>query len=1044
MKQKILFVSACFALVALFVSVSACTKKDVNLKLTVNAKTDQNDPVADAIVKMDGQVIGTTDSKGQLVVSLKLPPEVKKWIEVKKESDQYYFSPHHANIVVSGQKEQSLTLDAVLYFIPKPTAENSSEKLVENETKSATESTPSASPAHPGDKVEDVPENKVTEAPAATPAEETKVVSNQIKIEKPKETVAETQPKAQEIIKKEEPKKEVAEEPKVEQKVASKEIEKPKQEAIVFTAHVNAAKKPAQGAEVQFRLDSKDELTLGCKTNQKGRCIIKFDEKPKSQVHFVVKKEGFQAAEKSIAVSHKGNGTFNLEQGQSINIYALSKVYHSAKGLEGVDVFVNGQFAGKTDKSGHLNYGFAGKSSNLLTINLKPSGYLPEDFETDFVTSGKMTLVKHFTPIDPPIARLVILKALMVGSLDNKKDQSNLQEIDKIFNAKFATFAKKHMMQDSLFEEYSFNEFQSVLKKKNRTIDQAVKKGWQDTALKDVVDGAVIPSLIVDKTSDKSTRIGALEVSIVDSRGKILSAAKEPLDGILNEKELEQTIKSVALKLQKKFPFEGAVLRQEGDKVIINLGKSFLKTMASGDVFEVYGIQSEEKGQSQTQKSIGTLSVVQVAEHETVCKILKLNARAVMTRGDLVILRPSSGSVASAKTDKVAATSPKSKKKKDAITKLPNGQYARIHIGQDAQKDVPVSQANVYLADQWIGSTDETGWLYADKDLLLGAIKEKKTSSKLALKVIKYGYKATTKETSVDELMKSPSDLKMQKEVAYIRIETKPEGATVKLDGAVLGKTPLISPVSVPTGFAKLTIEGVSGYKVHESVLDLDQGTLDLTGQNAIQLEEDIRASAKALQAKGKFKEAIEKLETIPESHSDYLISRYDVGELYLTKLKEPAKAAKSFGIVTSAQTVKNFNDKRFIGAHINEGIALFFTAESLAATNAEASKAHYQKAIEVLSHVGPQIRFVAKDQINQAQHNVNFYHALAQHKLWTMTKDQNLLVETVRSWRDYLEGTAKSVPAQGDNKTYVENAKVYFGQAKAYLASASKEGVNE
>src|SRR5690606_25642209 len=112
-------------------------------------------------------------------------------------------------------------------------------------------------------------------------------------------------------------------------------------------------------------------------------------------------------------------------------------------------------------------------------------------------------------------------------------------------------------------------------------------------------------------------------------------------------------------------------------------------------------------------------------------------------------------------------------------------------------------------------------------------------------------------------------------------------------------------------------------------------------------------------------------------------------------------------------------------------GIALFMTAENLK-DQPEAAKAHYIKAIEVLEKVVPQLRFVPRDQFAQAVHNVDFYKALSRHKLWNYTEDPVALNETVRSWRSYLEGSALSVPIEGESKSYIENARVYYKQAQS------------
>jgi hypothetical protein len=47
------------------------------------------------------------------------------------------------------------------------------------------------------------------------------------------------------------------------------------------------------------------------------------------------------------------------------------------------------------------------------------------------------------------------------------------------------------------------------------------------------------------------------------------------------------------------------------------------------------------------------------------------------------------------------------------------------------------------------------------------------------------------------------------------------------------------------------------------------------------------------------------------------------------------------------------------------------------------------------------------------------------------------MLVDTVKTWRAYLEGNAKSLPPEGGSKALLQNAEVYFKQAVASLEVA-------
>jgi hypothetical protein len=279
--------------------------------------------------------------------------------------------------------------------------------------------------------------------------------------------------------------------------------------------------------------------------------------------------------------------------------------------------------------------------------------------------------------------------------------------------------------------------------------------------------------------------------------------------------------------------------------------------------------------------------------------------------------------------------------------------------------------------------------------------------------------------------------------VAFIKIESKPSGAMVFIEGKSLGRTPLISPIAVPSGFIRIKVENGSGYKPFSTVLELDEGTLDLTGGRAIQLETDILAQASRLKKAGKTQEAAQLLGNVPPTHSDYLMARFEAGEMWLSVLDNPAKAESFFAEVLSDESVKSFGDKRFIGAHINAAIAQFRIAESLQSQEGGNSQGYYQKVIEGLDAVLPHVRHVPGEQYNQAVHTVDYYRALARHRLWVMSQDPQMLTETVRTWRSYLEGDAMALPPEGGSKALLQNAEVYFKQALASLEVSKKSSQN-
>ncbi len=1003
------------AVAVLLSSMWACVAKETKVQLKVAVKTNQGEPVHAATVQLDGKSLGATNNAGRFDGEVSLPAGAKKRLEIHKDSDTYYFAPYYQAFEVDPSGPQELAVVATLYFVPKPApvAPAKVAALAETNAENVNTpmSTPAAAPAAVPEAVTDTPAVAAAVAKTATAAmlaapkpdiltqasassAVTEPVGGGVTSTAPAPVVAPITVDAavaapskgldpavdKSVDKSQEPSPDT---------LSYKGLAHPNSGSQVFTVHVYSGASPLAGVDVAMGEGDTSTLKTACTTNERGRCVIRFATKPEVLVTFVATKKGYKTAVITVPIQSKDKLRINLDEGRSLDIYALSQAYGHRPGLAGVEVRVAGKRVGETDRFGRYSYIFGGKSDDLLTVSLKPKGYLPEVFETDFVTGGELQLTKAFTPGLPPSVRMTVLSPLPAGNVDKE----TLSELNGAFGESLRAAARRHLFATSAFKEYPFALYDQAVHLAGKTTSEVLRAGWQDQELKTVVDAVLVPTVVTGPTP-------TLELSVIGSRGQILSAAKEELSGLTDRGAVDRAVASIAQKIARVFPFEGAVLSKAADEVTINLGQGQGRDVQVGDVLDVYGQQTAKLGRSSINTKIASLKIREVGEKSAMANAFGLVPRATIERGDLVILRPRK--------------------------ELKDQRAAPLLVMTElAGKRTAVAQANVYLNNSWIGATDSTGRLYV----------EGKASGKL--RVIKQGFVDLAQVVQLGQDVDKPLVLTIKRQAAFLRIDSRPVGAVVKVEGKVLGKTPLAAPIPVPSGFVKMEVEGPVGYKPYKSVLELDQGTLDLTGEAAVILEQDFRAIAQRLVKAGKTEAALAVLNKIPPEHSDYLMARHEAGELYLTVLDEPAKAAQAFGIVTANPAVKQFVDKRFIGSHIDEGIALFLTAERLSSEHPEAAQAHFSKALEVLDGVIPYLRFVPPGEYTQAVHNVDYHRALCRHRLWTLTQDPRLLVDTVKTWKSYLDGSARTLPADAASKAYVENAQVYLKQATASLNAA-------
>lgn len=1015
---------AVFCVLSTALTLGACQKNEAPVQVRLAAQTNQGEAIAAATVAINGRTLGETDNSGLLTAQINLPTGEKATVEVHKDSEAYYFSPFTSNFNVFTTKALSTqnttpqveTIKAILYLVPKPApapqesevedvqtsllaanspSQSTSILAAESTAKSSTTRAPRSHPVS----ASDVDNGTDASAPAGSepeilgqnPVPSPQVLARSDFAAPPPLNGSEDDgpPKPENLSAQPNPAPPSSLDHTAESiRTATPAEVKP---GVVFTVHVFTGEIPLADATVQYGEEQRSDLRFGCRTNARGRCVIRFSVPPEGLITFVAAHHGYKTASATTQVRGHDKLRITLDPGLTLDIFALTKSYNRDAGLKGVDVYIGGKRLGETDRYGRYSHNFVGKPDDMLKVSLKAKGHLPEVFDTDFVlaaASGPLMLTKYFMPIAPPVVHMAILQPAPAGTITPQALADLSGELSELIRGA----ARRHLFGTTAFRELPLALYERDMHRSGKSRSEIIKSGWQNTELKAEADAIVLPTIILGAKP-------ALELSVIDSQGRILAAGKEDLQSLSDRVGVEHAMANLATKIIRAFPYEGAILAKTTNDVTFNIGSSSSRGIRAGDILDVYGTLSGKQGLSQTFGRVATLTVRQLLATSSVATINRIEPRAFVDLGDLVVLRP-------------------------RATKEASPTQLQVHTESEAGTGAAIAQANVYIDDVWVGATDESG-------MVTFAAPTGGT-----LKIIKQGYEILNKYVSFTA--QNQVSLAMRREAAFLRLDSRPSGLKVRLDGLVVGKTPLTTGVPVATGFVKLEIEPPTGYKPYASVLELEQGTLQLTGEAAVTLEKDYLTPARRLIKAGKIDSALAALASIPQDHSDYLPGRHEAGELYLTVLGEPAKAAESFGQVTANPAVKQFSDKRFIGSHVNEGVALFMTAERLSADgHMEEARAHYQKSLEILANVSAHLRFVPAAEQAAAVHSVDYHSALAKLRLANLTQDMRLYAESVRAWRTYLDGDARTLPVDAGSKGFIDNANVYYKQAQAALGAA-------
>ena len=1002
MRKKILALLQMLLVHSLFL---AC-QNEAELPLNFVVKDNLGKPLPGAVASVNGRPIGQTDAEGLLNLTVPVAIDSMVRVEVKKASEAYYFAPYFQSLKIGSAPPKSISIDAVLYSVPKLATKDGESSAESDDFSSDSELVSEKSPVEVAPKESVTADTLQTSSPALeNPKTDADPVAKQPSVP---EVVAEKAPDTgNEVPAVKQSTEQLQLNPTAPPVLAQtspivypKNPGKPTRGSHIFSIIVKSGKKSLSRAQVSWGNPETEDLKKICTTNKRGRCAVRFEPDTSKDKIFVIKKKGYQTRIIPSRLTDKGKLQVNLTAGMTIDIFAVTRRYQFVKGLAGVDISIDGEKVGTTNRYGQFSFPFKGQRDDLIEIGLHAREHSPPVFRTDFIASGDLTLVRQFSPKSPPPVRLALLDLSFAGELDHRPGEGKYGQTNRILEAATKKF---------VFSQKPFVEFPKALLYK--TVNQAgfemkslVANGWHQSDLKGKLDAIVVPTLVT--SGDKE----ALELAVIGSGGKTMASVASELAEVDDEATIVENMSRLAAQLSDGFPFEGSVKSVSGKNVLINIGRRDERRLKPENQVNIYGLQVSERGQKQTFGIVASGKIVDVKDAVSNVRLTYQKPRSIIVGGDIVVLDRQMISS--------APESYRTSRKSRNITFKVAEQVGKVGIGH----------ANVYWNGAWLGSTSPKGTLVASSGNIQGSG---------ILKIIKYGFQPFQQKRSK---LKPSERILLERTSSYLRVHSEPPNAKVYVDGKQIGQTPLSSSISVPSGFIKLELKGVPGYKVYSEVLELEQGTLELVGQRRIALEKDLFSMAQQELSRGDVERALRLLETVKENHSDYLLSQHQLGEIYLTMVDDPVRAAEAFQRVTKAEAVRTFQDKRFIGSHINEAMAIFLIADSVASKSQAIAQAHYGKAIEIFNRVEPFLRFVPASQHEIATHNLQFHRALAYQKLYALSQDNLSLHRAYEKWQEFLSLSGEDNPSSVF-KQYQEHAQVYMKQARAIL-HASKEKI--
>lgn len=465
---------------------------------------------------------------------------------------------------------------------------------------------------------------------------------------------------------------------------------------------------------------------------------------------------------------------------------------------------------------------------------------------------------------------------------------------------------------------------------------------------------------------------------------KVAWAKGRPIGGFAEAGKfarIKSLCEAASSKIVEVFPFEGHVLGFEEDRVITSLGSGKDRGVKKGDGVGLY------RWDGKTPPKLVSLGRAVVRRVDADFSRVELQKGAQKpTLGDKVVLLPRAveASFDSALSFTVKAGRPGSER--------------------------PFADVNVYRDGVLVGVTSNSGELRVPLA----------SSEKHVFLFVKAGIKPYREEVPAGQA--GEKTIVLPDVTARLKLESEPSGARVRVDDAELGTTPIETDVLM--GFHRVVVDAGGDWRAYDKVMEFSTTEADYSGSRRLVLQKDALKRSEALLDKGDTDGAISVLSQVQPAHPDYSAARHRLAGLYLDEKKDPTRAIAEYQKVLELPENRELVNKRFAVTFLNLGRAYYQLG----------TPEGYRKAIEQLLIARDNKRFFPKELHDQATHDTHYFLALASHKLYHATKEDRLLQETSRRWKDYFDYFPASLQGAEEFKQARASAEQYYEEVKRKL----------
>ena len=714
------------------------------------------------------------------------------------------------------------------------------------------------------------------------------------------------------------------------------------------------------------------------KTDAQGNFVYEYKGVPKGSTNLTVTKSGYATWRKTGPLEPGQKLEAALSKRVIVTVSALVEEYGQSSGIPGISVSINNKEVGSTDAKGVFVYTYDGEPGKKVPLMLSATGAIPETWKTSIVLDGEVSIQRYFYPTTPTPIRTGIYR--FVGNTPNVDLKDVLSQTEAAIGAQLFKY--------TCFREVSSQTLQAEMKQTKLSIEKATTRGWHDTPLRKTVDMIILGSVAKDekgflvetKFYTSGGRLILSQITRAKTAGDINSAAKETASAVVE-----------------RFPFEGTVVSSEGERYRINLGKSGYR-ITKGTDFMLMAPRLDAAGKVSGYRETGKLRVKKAEESVSWAEVEDLKKDEKVTVGDRVVRR-------------IYREGEEETSRNTFILSAKGG------LPPDVS---PLAAVNIYVNDEWLGSTGPDG--KAEIPVRL--------NKSFTLMLYRHGYQQMTEKLKIEK-SKDLKEFVLNVNNAIFKIDSEPSSAGVFVDGEKVGQTPMLDGKPVTLGFHTVKLSVGGDFRDWEEVVEFSKKEEDRTGDRKVILPKDFLKIGQRAQQKGDVDGAVQAYKSTEKGHPDYSEAHHRLAQIYLDEKGDYEGAIKEFENVLSLPENQQLVYKQFSVAFMNLGHAYYEKGNAFVQKDKDAAAQSFAKAVQNLQTAKQNTRFFPNAHYDEAVHDTYYYTALSYHKLYLITRKANILNSANLAWREYFDFFPKKLDGNGAYEKTKEGAQKYWDQIK-------------